>query len=109
MRHVKNVIVETAELKSEIHGLETVLAVREPTLPARRPRRPSPTAAPGPWWPRRRRCPCRRHLLGHGHRQALDRPGAGFTDGRIAAGPRKPEPRLPQFAYFYVSFRLGGG
>lgn len=34
MRHVKNVIVETAELKSEIHGLETVLAVREPTLPA---------------------------------------------------------------------------
>lgn len=48
MRHVKNVIVETAELKSEIHGLETVLAVREPTLPARRPRRPSPTAAPGP-------------------------------------------------------------
>lgn len=48
MRHVRNVIVETAELKSEIHGLETARAVRERTLLARRPRRPSPTAAPGP-------------------------------------------------------------
>lgn len=48
MRHVRNVIVETAELKSEIHGLETALAVREATLPARRPRRPSRTAAAAP-------------------------------------------------------------
>lgn len=41
MRHVRNMIVGTAELKSKIHGLETARPwpSRRPTLPARRLRR----------------------------------------------------------------------